>query len=72
MASTHVQQAPSSPTQTRPLNVGLIGIGVGAAEILPAMEAMETINLVAGADVVPATLDRFKARYPDATVYDSA
>ena len=59
-------------TTTRPLKLGLIGIGVGAAEILPAMEAMETIDLVAGADIVPATRERFQARYPEAKVYDSA
>jgi phthalate 4,5-cis-dihydrodiol dehydrogenase len=56
----------------RKLRVGMIGIGVGGAEILPAMDAMESIDLVAGADVVPATLERFKERYPDARTYDSA
>jgi len=30
----------------------MIGIGVGGAEILPAMEAMDTVDVVAGADVV--------------------
>jgi phthalate 4,5-cis-dihydrodiol dehydrogenase len=54
------------------MNIGIIGIGVGAAEILPAMEAMETINLAAGADIVPATRERFKERYQNAKVYDSA
>src|SRR5262245_3099866 len=50
----------------------MIGIGVGGAEILPAMDAMDTIELVAGADIVPATLDRFKERYPAARTYLSA
>jgi phthalate 4,5-cis-dihydrodiol dehydrogenase len=54
------------------MNIGIIGIGVGAAEILPAMEAMETIKLAAGADVKAETLERFKGRYPNAKVYDSA
>ena len=29
--------------------------GVGGAEMLPAMEAMEEIDLFAGADIVPTT-----------------
>src|SRR6266487_3139216 len=56
----------------RALKIGMIGIGVGGAEILPAMEALETIELVAGADVVRATLDRFQERYPAAKTYLSA
>ena len=58
--------------ETRALKIGMIGIGVGGAEILPAMEAMETIDLVAGADIVPETLERFKGRYPEAKTYSSA
>jgi phthalate 4,5-cis-dihydrodiol dehydrogenase len=50
----------------------MIGIGVGGAEILPAMEAMDTVEVAAGADVVPTTLERFKERFPDAKTYDSA
>jgi phthalate 4,5-cis-dihydrodiol dehydrogenase len=56
----------------RKLKIGLIGIGVGASEILPAMEAMEELDLIAGADVVPATRERFQQRFPNAKVYDSA
>ena len=59
-------------TRTRTLKIGMIGIGVGGAEILPAMEAMDTIDLVAGADVVPETLERFKQRYQGAKTYMSA
>jgi phthalate 4,5-cis-dihydrodiol dehydrogenase len=59
-------------TNARTLKIGLIGIGVGASEILPAMEAMEELDLIAGADVVLATRERFKQRFPNATVYDSA
>jgi phthalate 4,5-cis-dihydrodiol dehydrogenase len=58
--------------QVRSLKIGMIGIGVGGAEILPSMEAMESIDLVAGADVVPATLERFSTRFPTAKTYDSA
>jgi phthalate 4,5-cis-dihydrodiol dehydrogenase len=50
----------------------MIGIGVGGAEILPAMEAMDSIDVAAGADVVPATLERFSTRFPGAKTYDSA
>ena len=46
------------------LKIGMIGIGVGGAEILPAMEAMDAIEIAAGADVVPETLTRFKAALP--------
>jgi len=50
----------------------MIGIGVGGAEILPAMEAMDTVEVVAGADIVPTTLERFSERFPDARTYASA
>jgi phthalate 4,5-cis-dihydrodiol dehydrogenase len=50
----------------------MIGIGVGGAEILPAMEAMDSIDVAAGADVVPETLVRFKERFPSAKTYASA
>jgi phthalate 4,5-cis-dihydrodiol dehydrogenase len=50
----------------------MIGIGVGGAEILPAMEAMDTVDVVAGADVVPTTLERFSERFPNARTYASA
>src|SRR5215471_1674865 len=58
--------------QVQTLKIGMIGIGVGGAEILPAMEAMDSIDLVAGADVVPETLERFKHRYPATRTYTSA
>src|SRR6476620_8730873 len=56
----------------RKLRIGLIGIGVGASEILPAMGSTEELDLVAGADVVPETRERFLQRFPNAKVYDSA
>jgi phthalate 4,5-cis-dihydrodiol dehydrogenase len=55
----------------RKLKIGLAGIGVGAAEILPAMEGMPELDLVGGADLVPETVQRFKERYPNARTYDS-
>lgn len=56
----------------RKLAIGMIGIGVGGAEILPAMESMDRIDLVAGADILQTTLDRFRERYPKARTYLSA
>ena len=52
--------------------LGVIGIGVGAAEMLPAMEAADYINLYAGADLNPDVQARFHERYPEARVYASA
>jgi phthalate 4,5-cis-dihydrodiol dehydrogenase len=54
------------------LKIGMIGIGVGGAEILPAMEAMDSVEVAAGADVVPETLTLFKQRFPEARTYGSA
>src|SRR5712692_4421718 len=56
----------------RRLRLGIIGVGVGAAEMLPAMDSMAEIDLAACADVVPQTLERFQQRYPEAKTYDSA
>ena len=53
--------------QTRMLKMGMIGIGVGGTEILPAMESMPEIDLYAGADINPLTRERFKQRYAEAT-----
>ena len=55
-----------------PIKLGVIGIGVGAVEILPAMEASPLVDLVAGADINPEVRARFQERYPDARVYASA
>lgn len=60
---------PGAPV--RKLKMGMIGIGVGGTEMLPAMEAMEELDLIAGADPNPTTLERFKARY-GARTYTSA
>ena len=56
----------------RKINIGVIGIGVGGLEIIrSAVQQPESINLVAGCDVVPLTRERFKERFPDANVYSS-
>lgn len=54
------------------IKLGVIGIGVGAAEILPAMERADFIDLYAGCDVNPSVRERFKSRYPEARIYESA
>lgn len=53
----------------RKLRMAMIGIGVGGAEILPAMDAMEEIDLVAGCDINPVTRERFVERYKGAKAY---
>jgi len=54
------------------LKLGMVGIGVGCAEILRAIADMTTIEVVAGADVSPETREKFAKRYPRARTYDSA
>ena len=57
-------------TSNRSLGIAMVGIGVGGTEMLPAFEQMETLDLVAGADINPTTRERFTARY-EARAYDS-
>jgi phthalate 4,5-cis-dihydrodiol dehydrogenase len=64
------EPAEMSPAAARKLKLGIVGIGVGASEILPAMESTPQIELVGGADVNPRVLQTFQGRYR-ARVYDS-
>ncbi len=64
------EKAESGNAAGRKLKLGIVGIGVGASEILPAMESAPEIELVAGADVNRRVLETFRARY-GAKVYDS-
>ena len=59
-------------TGQKPLRMGIIGIGVGATQIMPNMEAMPEIEIVAGADIDPRVREAFLARYESAKVYESA
>ena len=43
----------------RKLRLGIVGIGVGASEILPQMEEMPEIQLVAAADINRARARNF-------------
>ena len=54
------------------LKLGVIGIGVGASEMLPHFEAADFVDLYAGADINPDVRKRFGERYPEAKVYASA
>ena len=59
-----------SDTVVRKLKLGIIGLGVGASEILPAMEQIPEFELAAAADVNPRVLGTFQERY-GARTYDS-
>lgn len=50
----------------------MIGIGVGGAEILPAMQAMPGLDLVAGADINATTRERFETQFHGARAYATA
>ena len=56
----------------KPLKMGIIGVGVGATQIMPSMESMAEIDLMAAADTHPRVREAFQQRFPDARVYDSA
>ena len=58
--------------QVKPLKMGVIGVGVGATQIMPNMESMDEIDLMAAADTNPRVREAFQARFPEARVYDSA
>jgi phthalate 4,5-cis-dihydrodiol dehydrogenase len=47
----------------RKLKLGIVGIGVGASEILPQMEQIPEFELTAAADVNPRVLETFHQRY---------
>ena len=59
----------SQPTKKR-LKLGIVGIGVGASEILPQMEKIPEFELVAAADINPRVLATLRERYGGKT-YDS-
>ena len=54
----------------RKLKLGIVGLGVGASEILPAMEQIPEFQLVAAADINARVLEIFRQRY-GAKTYDS-
>src|SRR5215470_8015286 len=66
----HMESAMEAQTNKKQLKLGIVGIGVGASEILPAMEQMPEFKLVAAADINPRVLETFRQRY-GAKTYDS-
>jgi phthalate 4,5-cis-dihydrodiol dehydrogenase len=58
------------PPVGEPLRVGLLGVGVGARQLLPALTTSPHITLTAAADVRPAALEHF-AREFGASTYPS-
>jgi phthalate 4,5-cis-dihydrodiol dehydrogenase len=54
---------------SRPLRMAVLGLGQGAAGVLPAMVALPEIDLVAVATRNPQTRDSFVERYPTARAH---
>jgi phthalate 4,5-cis-dihydrodiol dehydrogenase len=54
------------------LRMGILGLGQGAANVMPTMTTMEGIELAAGADVNPRMRAAFSERYPGRPVYETA
>ena len=50
-------------TNKRQLGLAMVGVGVGGTEMLPAIEAMPELKLVAGCDTNEETLNQFSSRY---------
>lgn len=66
-----VQATGIDAAHPRQLKLGIVGIGVGTTEVLPAMEKRPFVQLVAGADVNRRVLDTFLQRYPGTRGYSS-
>jgi phthalate 4,5-cis-dihydrodiol dehydrogenase len=47
----------------QPLRIGLVGVGVGASQLLPALTSSPHIKLTAAADVRPAALEQFAREF---------
>ena len=47
----------------KPMKIGIIGLGFGATEFIPSLEAQPEIEIYAGADLRPQALDEFEKRY---------
>src|SRR5712692_573846 len=72
MTTTRESAGEAGGKAVKPLKMGMIGIGVGGAEMLLLMEVAPEIDLMSGADINPVTRQRFLERYPKTRVYDSA
>src|SRR6185437_16130092 len=59
----------NSKTAVKTLRMGIIGLGQGAAGIMPTMDALDEIELVAATARNPQVRDAFLARHPAARAY---
>jgi predicted dehydrogenase len=50
-------------TESKVLNVGVVGLGMAGAGMVPAIEAMPNTRLIAAADVNPRALASFREKY---------
>jgi phthalate 4,5-cis-dihydrodiol dehydrogenase len=67
MATLTEQWGPDWPP-SRVMRVGIAGLGVASAQVLPGIERMAHVRIVAGADVRESALDAFRQKY-DGRVY---
>jgi phthalate 4,5-cis-dihydrodiol dehydrogenase len=63
MSKLEQERGPANPAGQRTLNVAIAGLGVASTQILPAMERMPGIQLVAAADPRREALAAFQAKY---------
>jgi phthalate 4,5-cis-dihydrodiol dehydrogenase len=69
MTVTHEETGALWPA-TSPMRIGLAGLGVASAMVLPGIEKMPHARIVAGADSRRSALDAFRSRY-GGSVYQS-
>ncbi len=69
-SSSHPAPAPETAVAARPLRVGIAGLGVGSAMIIPTIERLPFTELVAAADIRPEARAQFVERF-GGRAYDS-
>jgi phthalate 4,5-cis-dihydrodiol dehydrogenase len=58
-------------TMDRPMNVGIVGLGTGAMNMLPELNANPKVKIVAAADPRPQATDRFAREFEGETFADA-
>ena len=58
-----LQEQTQGSTPARTLKVGIAGLGIGSAMVIPTIERMAETELVAAADIRPEALESFVRRY---------